>query len=157
MEGDGHSHSWLTVAEILAYDWTQTTQLQGWVSPDEWAVHRDSKDGPNGWSGMIGGGSVKHLTSEEFEAAWQTLRAERGYPEQRQPRSHISGWQLKEAEGEADFARMVELLGGGSPVCLVKWSVPYYKAAGNFLGETLPRLLALGSPEDVRCAFFFDN
>ena len=28
-DSDGHSHSYLTLRELLDYDWTQTTQLQG--------------------------------------------------------------------------------------------------------------------------------
>src|SRR5262249_46209472 len=34
-DGDGHSHSWLTVTELMAYDWTQTTKLRGYVSAAE--------------------------------------------------------------------------------------------------------------------------
>jgi hypothetical protein len=30
-DGDGHSHSWFTVAELLAYDWTQTTKHRGYL------------------------------------------------------------------------------------------------------------------------------
>ena len=30
-DSDGHSHSYLTLRELLDYDWTQTTQIQGLV------------------------------------------------------------------------------------------------------------------------------
>jgi hypothetical protein len=151
---DGHSHSYVTLAELLSYDWTQESQLQGWVNPAEWAVARDRNDGPRSWSGDISGPMVQKLTAEEFEAAWQTLREERGYPEQRYASHHLNPHDI---DDRVDYLRMVELLGGGSPHCLVHWTVPYYKAAGSFLSETLPRLLRLGAPEDVRCVFFFDN
>jgi hypothetical protein len=40
---------------------------------------------------------------------------------------------------------------------LVGWTEPYYRAAGSFLAETLPRLWHLGDPADVRVVFWFDN
>jgi|SRR5882672_1565310 len=27
---DGHSHSWLTLAELLAYDWSECERIEGW-------------------------------------------------------------------------------------------------------------------------------
>jgi hypothetical protein len=151
--GDAHSASWVSLSEILSYDWTEKTIKQGWVDVTEWARARDNNgEGPEGWSESIGGGAVKHLTTTDFEKAWQTLRTERGY-------KYDGTYPLTQAwrdENKADTARMIELLGGGHPVCLVAWTVPYYKPGSTFLSEVLPRLLRLGAPDDVRCTFF-DN
>lgn len=152
---DGHSHSWVTLAEILAYDWTERTLKQGWVGPQEWARARDNGGkGPEGWSGMISGGAVRHLTSEEFEAAWQQVRAELVIPEHYKAYALVQDWR---EEHKAALSRMVELLGGGTPVCLVTWTIPYYHAGRTFLSEVVSRLLRLGAHDDVRCCFFFDN
>ncbi|MDX0007784.1 hypothetical protein GOB40_13685 [Sinorhizobium meliloti] len=153
---DGHSHSYFTLAELLAYDWTQTTKQQGWVNPLEWARWRDYGK-PNGWCGDIGGGNVRHLTNEEFEAAWQKIRIENGYPENRYASAHLTRHQ----EDGGDVARMKELL-GGSPYTLVTWTEPYYEAiSGDFFSKAIPRLLKLASDaggiENVRAVFYFDN
>lgn len=145
---DGHSHSYLTLAEVLAYDWTQTTAHRGWVSPVEWSVWRDQGK-PNGWSGGVGGGRVSHHTPEDFEAAWQKLRLERGYPEQRYASHHL--------RDEGDLERFHQLLDAVSPYCQVTWTEPYYKSVHSFWAETIPQLLRFGKPEDVRLVFFFDN
>jgi len=153
---DGHSHSHLTLAELLTYDWTQQTTHQGWVGPSDWAKWRDNGK-PEGWSGAVSGGEVEHLDSTEFEQAWQQLRVEKGYPEQRRASVHLSGGRWG-GEASEDMPRFLEILGRGkSPHCLVKWTEPYYRSASNFWADTMPRLLALGKPEDVRCCFFFDN
>lgn len=144
-DGDGHSHSYFTVAELLAYDWTQITRRQGYVTPAEWAKWKmDGK--PDGWCGMVGGGQVKHISNEEMEAAVKA--------------SGVDMWDLaypglgKRRETMAAVAAQT----GGSPYTLVTWEEPYYKAIDpDFLAEIMPRLWQLGKPEDVRIVFFFDN
>lgn len=153
---DGHSHSYFTLAELLAYDWTQVTQQQGWVNPIEWAQWRDYGK-PNGWSGGIGGGNVRHLSNQEFEAAWQKVRQQQGYPEQRYASAHLNRHQ----EDAGDLKRFRELL-GGSPYTLVSWTEPYFEAInGEFFSRTIPRLLKVaqdvGGADNVRATFFFDN
>lgn len=148
----GHSHGYLTVAEIMAFDWTQTTMLCGWVSPTSWARWRDYGS-PDDWCGEVGGRDVRHFDASDFEAAWQKLRAEREYPETRYAYAHLNP---NRDEGR-DIARFVEILGGGSPYTHVSWQKQYYECCKDFLGTTMPRLWALGEPEDVRITFFFDN
>lgn len=148
-DGDGHSHSHFTVAELLAYDWTQVTKRRGWVDPVEWAKWRDFGK-PVGWSGGVGGGETRHYTPNEFEVAWKALREERGYPEQRYASAHLCASEYGDL---AAFCSKLE----GSPYCQVEWNQPYYEVVGEFLGETMPRLWRLGRPEDVRIVFWFDN
>jgi hypothetical protein len=143
---DGHSHSHLTLAELLAYDWTQTAQRSGVVNIEEWATyHRTGK--PTAYSGAVWSRDSRVLDTNEFEAAWNVLQAER---------PGTSVWDL--TRNDEVVARFVALLDGGpQPYCTVTWTEPYYACAGSFWSETMPRLVALGKPEDVRCVFFFDN
>lgn len=154
-EGDGHSHSYFTLAELLAYDWTQVTTQQGWVNIAEWARWRD-KGKPDGWSGGVMGGEVKHLTTEDFEAAWQSVRIARGYPEVRHASAHLC------RHGDEEDIEMMRSILGRSAYTLVQWSEPYYEAIGSeFFGKTIPKLLKVaadaGGQDNVRVTFFFDN
>lgn len=156
-DGDGHSHSYFTVAELLAFDWTQTITYTGVVNPSAWARLRDyPAEGPSDWSVSVGGGNVRHYTPEQFEAAWVTLRERRGYPEVRHASAH-----LRPAHGgNADLDEFTAILSQGqdvSPYTTVQWAAPYYRPAAGFWSKTMPRMLALGAPDDVRCCFFFDN
>jgi len=153
---DGHSHSYFTLAELLAYDWTQETTQQGYVGVMDWARWRDYGK-PNSWSGGVGGGDVRHLSNEAFEAAWQIIRLENEFPEQRYASAHLNRHQ----EDKPYMARMREIL-GGSPYTLVSWTEPYYEAIDkDFFGETIPKLLKVASDvggfDNVRATFFFDN
>lgn len=148
---DGHSHSFLTVAEIMAFDWTQTTTLRGTVKPNEWAQWKLSGS-PKSWAGAISGGGVLPVTPEQMEAAAM----------------EVTGgdlWKLyHEGTAFADgplAAVVYKKLGGthehGAAITDVTWGIPYYDAGNEFLSTTLPRMWRLGKPEDVRCVFFFDN
>jgi hypothetical protein len=76
---DGHSHSYLTVREILDFDWNQKTTLCGWVNPNQfrqWKVNGR----PASWSGDVWGANVKKVSLKEMEAAIatsETLKDER--------------------------------------------------------------------------------
>jgi hypothetical protein len=149
---DGHSHSYLTLKEILSFDWTQKSRKTGVVSPIQWAYFRDNGS-PNNWCGSVSGGNTRLVSQDIFEQAWQTLRIERGYPE-----SRLAGYHLtNDARSEADVQRFIELAGGHSPYTSVEWVVHYYEQAKKFWSSTIPRMLQLGDPDDVRCVFFFDN
>lgn len=62
---DGHSHSWLTIAELKAYNWDQETRRQGFVTPKEYKVFK-ANGRPDSWCGWCGGSSVEHLTESEM-------------------------------------------------------------------------------------------
>lgn len=48
--GDGHSHSWLTLKEIEDYDWDRITVKRGFVTPEQYKVFK--KNGkPDEWCG----------------------------------------------------------------------------------------------------------
>lgn len=64
-----HSFSWLTLAEIKAYDWTRRTKKRGVLDAKgykEWREHRGWPKG--GWSGGIMGYGVLNVSNEEMDA-----------------------------------------------------------------------------------------
>lgn len=125
--GDGHSHSYLTVRELLDYDWDQQTRLCGWVGEEEYVKWRD-KGSPSSWVGGISGQCVKHVTNEEME-------------------QHICEKQAHVPQAHSADAVFTE----------VSWGTSYRECASVFLEETLPALQELGPSKDVRIVFFFDN
>lgn len=62
---DGHSHSYFTLAELKAYDWTQTTKHRGWVDVEQYKVFAE-KGKPESWSGGVSGGMVEHISNAEM-------------------------------------------------------------------------------------------
>lgn len=136
---DGHSHSWLTVAELMAYDWTQVSCLQGWVDAvnfeefDRW--RRDQGEGPEEYCGGVSGSATRHVSNDDMRAM-------------------IKG----KAEGIYGSAYQAAIA-AAAPGCytLIEWTIPYYKCASKFLSEVIPRLWLLGQPSEVRIVFWFDN
>lgn len=124
--GAGHSHSWHTVADLLAYDWNQTTNHRGCISEDEYRerLAKGETGAPESWSGGISGPGIICVTSGVMDA--------------------IFAGDYNRDESARYFVQ-------------VEWQEKYSESAGNFLTQTLPRLQALGKPEDVRIVFWFDN
>lgn len=137
---DGHSHSWLTLREILEYDWTQTTTLRGYVdalSFREWMhSRRDGGFGPKSYCGGVGGSSVKIISHDEME-------------------SQIKAIEKRESQYQAITEAIKKDMGG--MYANLEWQEPYYRSGREFLGETVPRLLRFGDLDSVRIVFWFDN
>jgi hypothetical protein len=137
---DGHSHSFHLLQDLLDYDWTQTVTLRGWLSLKEyWQWSRYDKshgEGPDSYCGGIGGGNIEHITQEELEAIVKPIRE--------------NGNTYANQEQELDEI-------GRSYYGLCTWEQPYYKTCRAFLSDSIPQLLRLGKPEDVRIVFWFDN
>ncbi len=65
-DSDGHSHSHLTVAELLAYDLDRTTKSRGVVDAREYIQFKEHGH-PDSWAGGIGGSGVLILSNEEMD------------------------------------------------------------------------------------------
>lgn len=149
-----HTPSHFTLAELLAFDWSQSATYSGVVDSTGWAYVRDHPGkGPREYSASVGGGRVTHHTNAEMEAAWQFLRKERGYPDNRHASAHLRPI----GGGNPDLGRFNQIIGSESPHIEVEWVEPYWRAAGGDFGSLILRLAALGAPEDVRIVFWFDN
>jgi len=136
----GHSHSYHTMAQLLEFDWTQVSRLQGVLSAKEfWDWDRYSRgqgEGPESWCGGVGGIGVRVLEEEEMRPIINAKLA-----------------------GIQNHAEKLKVLETELPGLYVRcaWDLPYYKCADEFMSCTMPRLWKLGRPEDVRILFFFDN
>lgn len=135
---DGHSHSHFTLEELLNYDWTQTARMSGIVSGDiylkwiRWEKMRG--ESPDSYWGSGGGGQT--ITEGEMDATVRTVCALQG-DARNVTEQQIA--ELKKLQAE------------------IHWEMPYYKCVRNFWSDTIPRLLRLGSPPNVRIVFWFDN
>lgn len=144
---DAHSASYFTVQELLSYDWTQVTNKRGVVSAKEYAQWgmwaRKHGLGPESYSGGVSGGNVVNVSNAEMDAHIKAVSESSG----------LAGWNLINSDLlNGNFAT-------GRPAYYTKiqWSEPYYRAARSFWGETMPRLLHVGDPKEVRIVFWFDN
>lgn len=140
--GDGHSHSHLTVAELMAYDWTQTSKLCGWVDGVEferWSRYdRGQGSGPESYCGDVSGPAIKKITEPEMRRACVAALEE--------------AEKVKHPDREKFLREKLCNL-----YVAAEWELPYYKCCTRFLGQTLPRLWRLGANGDVRIVFWFDN
>lgn len=62
---DGHSHSWLTVRELLDYDTSQTSVLSGLVDMEEFRSFIENGS-PSGWCGDAWGPKIKKVSNHEM-------------------------------------------------------------------------------------------
>lgn len=60
--GDGHSHSWLLLSELLNYDYEQTTTLFGFFSEEQYIAQKDGVK--NSYCGGVDGGRVEKVCSD---------------------------------------------------------------------------------------------
>lgn len=139
-----HTPSWLTVAELMAYDWTRTTTKQGIVTPQQWALWK-LRGLPEEYSGGVSGGTVRHISNAAMEAAALPWKEDL--------------WALFHDRNDAvkTLIASVDDRPYASVYTQVSWEIPYYEAGSEFLSATLPRLWRLGHPEHVRIVFYFDS
>lgn len=140
-DSDGHSHSYFTVAELIAYDWTQITINTGVLGAAdfvEWSRwRRRNGEPPDSYSGAVSGRSITMLAAADMERRIDELPNEKWHPQ------HLPAL-LEQAGLVHAFAQFA-------------WEIPYYRAAGTWWSDAMPRLFHLGSPEQVRIVFWFDN
>lgn len=137
-QGCDHTPSWVTVAELMAFDWTQTTKHRGMVNGPQfhaWEQYpRSQGEGPREYCGDVSGASIKKVSEFKMRELIATLPGEKYWDKKKAAEEQLS-----------------------DTYCQVEWTTPYYRAARDFLSECLPRLWRLGAPDDVRCVFWFDS
>lgn len=106
---DWHSASWFTLAELLAYDWDQTTKHRGWVSLEQYREFRQNGK-PSSWSGGVSGGSIKHISNAAMNAILDEDLTINGSPFTKVE------WGESYRESASDFLKFLEELRGlGNP------------------------------------------
>lgn len=136
---DGHSHSWLTLREILEFDWTQVSHKQGYTGLRAYATWYPKKGrSPSSYSGGVFGNSVRYITVDDMDGL-------------------VKEWRDLDAAGRLAMERK-----HSSVYVLAEWDETYATAAGDeWWKQTVPSLLKMCGPltaaDDVRIVFFFDN
>lgn len=146
---DGHSHSWLTLKELLEYDWGQVTKHRGWVSQPVYTLWlKDGKRGePRSYSGHVSGPDIEHISVEEMEK-----KIEEGSKDMTPDIEKIMDTGL-------DLGAILNKKPGQKTYyCTPEWEETYEESAGSFISKTIPKLRELDpNPENVRICFWFDN
>jgi hypothetical protein len=126
-----HSVGWLSLEEVIAYDWSQVTRKRGVIplragidpwdkaSYDQW---REKRGRPESYSGSVGGGGIRTVTEREAEL----LLGEAPNPEDRV------------------YVR-------------VQWTETYREAAEDFLAFVEQMLKPQGDAQHIRLVFGFDS
>lgn len=138
--GDGHSHSWHTLEELLAHDWTQMATCSGIVSFETYASYNPSweKNGPRMYSQGISGPGIEHVSTEEMQSLRLELETLRGasWTDTQLLRSNFIGLHARK------HAR-------------ITWGVSHMRLATTLWLEFMPHLLLAGPGS--RMVYFFDN
>jgi hypothetical protein len=148
---DGHSYSNLTLRELLDFDWTKKVLKKGYLDIVQWANFR-SIGKPSGYSRDISGHHIEIFKPEAFEEAWRKYSFAMGLEKYILPSKAITN-----EEEEKRFAFFLAPNRKTYPVCDAEWEIPIYENTSHFWSCIMPRLLALGAPEEVRINFFFDS
>lgn len=137
-----HTPSWLTLAEILAFDWTQVTTKIGWVTLEEWVNWKVDGE-PKSWCGGVSGRNI--ILEESIISSTAAAIC---------PQTYQFRW-----KGNDHMLKLQQALApvGKEPYTQVSWQKTYASACAQFWTTTIPRLLVLGEPNNVRCVFYFDS
>lgn len=137
--GDGHSHSWHTVQELLDYDWTRIAEKSGFVDAVTWERWRRRQQwvaAPEEYSGGVSGGRVQIISVDEMDRRIQEVCAHTS--------THAELVHRLENDMRSVYAE-------------ARWSEPYHDRCRTWWSSAMPRLLRLGPPNSVRIVFWFDN
>lgn len=128
---DGHSHSYITLTELLKYDWTQKTAQRGVFDIANYTAflknNKKLSDGMS-YSGDVWGGNVTKLTETQLE--------------------------------EMGLANAIQQYGLAHLYVQCQWFETYMEAASNFYDTFIPILKDAAPNQDtdrIRIVFWFDN
>lgn len=132
-----HSFSWLTLDELLRYNWNQRTSLRGTVGPKEF-VSFQVNGAPYRYSGGVSGPSVRHVSNEEMARLVAVGLEEE---DDAGPGGVFNKWHV--------YTR-------------IQWSVSYKEAAQDLHSRFIPELTDFArrnrlETTDVRIVFGFDS
>lgn len=123
-----HDFSWVTLRELLDYDWDQKVVEGGVVTADEYdAWQRSGTLAPTTWCGGASGRSILTVPVEDYLTHREEIRR------------HATAMQKE-----------VYVAG-------VRWQRPLRESVPAFVNEILPWLQTLGKPDEVRLVFGFDS
>jgi hypothetical protein len=142
-DGD-HSATFVTLFDILTYDWTRTTTKRGWVDAvefEDWERRKNYLTQPVSYSGGVSGPGVKHIPPDNMKAIVEEAKRE-----------------------HAVHAELIAALtkNYGLHYTTVEWRITYAAASGELWERWVPVMLKLAnvrpvSPSDVRMVMNFDS
>lgn len=135
----GYGHSWLTLRELLEYDWGQRTTRFGEVDAVEYARLR-REGSPGSWSGAVLDPDTVHVSSAEMDALLERephlIELSRGEP-------RLAHWAAND---------------GRVYITAVEWEETYAEAVSPLVEKTLPFLrVQVDDPDDLRLVFWFSD
>ncbi len=147
-----HSHSHLTLDEILAYDFSRKLIRTGVVGPADYLSFRE-KGKPDGWSADIFGGSIVKISNEEMDHrieqnSWEV--SEKNLKAMHLENGRWSWWEKQHAELKSGNIKPVF-------VTRIEWSEPLSDIVRDFLNWTVELLQRFGDERDIRLVFGFDS
>lgn len=95
-----HDMSYVTLRELLDYDWDQTTRHRGYVTAEEFKVYRE-RGKPDSWCGGVGGSMVRIISNKRMASL-----IDRG--DDTSHRYTQVEWEEKYRESAEDFLSYVE-------------------------------------------------
>jgi hypothetical protein len=157
---NGHSAGWVTLSELLEFDWSKTTTTTGIVSGiefEEWDRCREWREGPESWCKGVGGGSARIVTDTRMRAALAEIKE--ANHDDRGSHRRIENWTnvYPSQESLQEIKRKL-----GSTYTKISWKTYYAEAAGQFYTRWIPKLVQLAKdagvrPEYLRIVFDFDS
>lgn len=138
---DAHSASWLLLKELKNYDWKKTITLRGYVHEDQ---YQKMKTGalPESWCGETSGPNIATMTASQYEE----LTAEQKLDSDFLMENFRSNHYYPHTPNKPIDIRI-----------LAQWSWPLFEVCREFPEQTIPKLEALGSDDEIRAVFWFDN
>jgi hypothetical protein len=139
-QGGNFYFSWLTAREILDYDWTQRIEQSTKISAEAywWWNRRDRRRSRGPGSDHSFSLFLNEVPEAELQERLLTIESQFNM-DARSSIPEIIRSQL------------------GDVCCKVTWSEPLHILCADFWYETIPRLLRLGKPEDVRIIYWFSS
>jgi hypothetical protein len=153
-DSDGHSHTWLTLAELLAYPWYRYSTIYGDIGIREYAAwsefRRKENRGPEDYSSSTSGGGIVHMTMAEADEYLNKKREELG--------SEYYDW----VYGRGKFPPRRQFFDVEKIYVTAQWNRPYTEAVGDLYTRGIPEMIRvrdeLGLTNDeVRAVGWFDN
>jgi len=174
----GHSHSFVTLKEMLTYDFDRPKKrraLTDIMSYADWLLNRDGIGPPFSYcfsaignDALLTNEEAKEFVNEHKEVLLEAVEARKARRERleflRSNPKPISAdgvydeeHQRLAKESKPIFARLDAILGGRHHYTTIEFQESYHDCAPHLVDVTIPALQKLGDPEDVRLVFFFDN
>lgn len=135
---NAHSATWVSLVEILTYDWTRNVNKYGVVSAvqfEEWDRMKEWNPGPSSFCGGVSGGLTRHITEAEMRTYVNTQKSGKE-------------WKIAIAEFDPNL------------YCQITWNESYAKSGEQLWTKVLPVMLKLATEygqENVRMIMDFDS